>query len=506
MFPKQGKKLIYFTSIFLNRVARTANLVDMAPDKCHILLLFTAIFVIARIGADTSSRGKEVRNPISQQQQNETEVSSKGKDFLNHTEDKSATSQPTLTARERNYFKTFGKPFQSNNSINCSTMLRVDNITQNCSQKITAKKSLLPESSSSTDNVSAFDIMLYGAFSLIFIIGTVGNSMVCYVFGWKRRKIRPPPETLFFYLGIVDLIASIINPLLYIYWKFTKYKRWDFGYIGCKILVPLNPISVTMSALLILIIAIDRCMIIVNPMGRRYRNTAVNFTVLIALLIAILSYLHYIIALKVDNACLVKNTSDLAYAIPTAVVFLLQDITIITVLFCTNVIIKRKLNDSEILEMLEKLKANRKVEHQKLVRILMAVGILFCLLTIPRDIFHLAYSISWLTPGDGIPYNYLIRTLNEVLKVLHSSNSCVNVFLYSKMHNRFHKHISQLICGKFSDKTDSTLRATKNSFPIPKSRTSRTHVSMLSTSQKSKKLLHAQHSEPNREDIDDTPV
>ena len=112
--------------------------------------------------------------------------------------------------------------------------------------------------------ISIRDWILVIAFSLIISFGVVGNAIVCYVFGYKKKRHRrSTTEWLILYLGIIDLLASILNPPLYIYWTVTHYSKWHFGYLGCKILPVLGPIMTSASLGILLIFAIDRYLAIV---------------------------------------------------------------------------------------------------------------------------------------------------------------------------------------------------------------------------------------------------
>ena len=247
-------------------------------------------------------------------------------------------------------------------------------------------------STNSDTGYDYFTIILLTLMSLILVIGTAGNSVVCYVFGFKQRKHRSVPETLFLYLGAIDFTASLVNPSLHIYWTITKYSRWDFGIIGCKILVPMAPISVTLSALIILIIAVDRYFVICGVFGRSYSRARIHSAVLIAAGFSICLYMPYVILLTVNERfpCFVVSIADPVYAYSTISVLLLQDVGFILVLSITNFksfsALQRRGNS--ILE--QSLYARRARSNKRVAKILLAMSCVFCLLVLPRDIMQLA--------------------------------------------------------------------------------------------------------------------
>ena len=284
------------------------------------------------------------------------------------------------------------------------------------------------------------------AFAFTFFIGVVGNLLVCYNFGYKRRHRRSTTETLMLILGIVDFFASITNPALFTYWILTKYSRWDFGVIGCKLIPPLGPFTSTLSALIIIIICIDRYRAIVTPFKGRFRLKQIAVFIAVAVIFSISSQIHYGYHLTISQkygTCLVPEVQAYGYALPHVISTLVVDITYIVVFTVTNIRVFRTLKGGQVRQLVRRnsdSKEHHKRETTQITRVLLTVGIVFGLLVFPRDALQLAFTLSWLTP-PGIPFTPWILTLNSYLKVLHVGNSCANVFIYSKMHARFRSQI-----------------------------------------------------------------
>lgn len=291
-----------------------------------------------------------------------------------------------------------------------------------------------------------FKITVLAMMALILVIGSVGNTVVCYVFGMQHKKRRSVPETLFLYLGAIDLVSSIVNPSLYIYWTVTKYARWDFGIVGCKLLVPLAPISVTLSALIILIIAVDRYFIICRQFGRSYSRKRIHCAVVASAIFSIGIYLPYIIQLEVNKklSCFIPEVGDPFYAYSTVAALTLQDVGFIVVLTFANVKTFSRLKRQSSLKLDRSMEARRLRSHKRIARILLAMSCVFCLLVLPRDIMQVIYLLSWQT-SSGIQQTDTLYHVNALLKVLQTANSCVNVFIYSKMHKKFRVHLLRLL-------------------------------------------------------------
>ena len=142
-------------------------------------------------------------------------------------------------------------------------------------------------------------------FLFIFIIGVLGNSMVIYVFLWKHKK-RSPMELIIVYLAVSDLVASIMNPFLYIYLNLTGFEQWHFGRFCCTLFPVLTTLSVTVSLGLILLITIERCRVIVNPFNGLFNKKHVRYMVLVVVCLSVLNELPYLTHQTIQPVATVK--------------------------------------------------------------------------------------------------------------------------------------------------------------------------------------------------------
>ena len=345
------------------------------------------------------------------------------------------------------------------------TKCKQANGTSNCTRDGKQKKKQTPPS----DKLTIGEKCLVCGFAFTFIAGVSGNAFVCYVFGYKQRKHRSVTETLFLYLGIVDLLASVVNPMLFTYWTVTRYSRWDFGIVGCKILAPLAPITITISATIIIIISLDRYRAIVSPFKGRYSRKQINIFVSIAVVLSIVSYTQYIFHLEVipNRTCLVASSTALANAVPYVVVTLVRDVGYI-ILFCfTSIVIFNQLKVNERLQVNTDYLRKRRRDSRRICLVLTCVGVVFAILVFPKDVLVLVSTISWMSP-PGINHTQTVYDLNAWFKVLNTSNSCVNVFIYSHMHVRFKRELRALFAacckGRFTANEASTTIVTDEDY------------------------------------------
>lgn len=315
------------------------------------------------------------------------------------------------------------------------------------------------------DRITTTEITLICGFSFTFVVGTFGNGFVCFVFGCKTRVKRSITETLLLYLGIVDFLASFFNPLLFSYWTITKYGRWDFGLIGCKILAPLGPITVSISATIIMIICIDRYRAIASPFKGQFTKKQVNTLTCIGIAVSILPYGSYIYYLKVEPGlpCMVRYGGAVGYAVPYVTVILLRDVAYVCVFCFTSFAISKCLKTHCSITVTEDYSIRRNKESRKIVKVLYRIGLVFGILVFPKDLLSVVTTISWLIPPRIASTDTLFH-VNGWLKVLNVSNSCVNVFIYSHVHTRFKREVCRLFsiggCKKFKDSVHKRTLAT----------------------------------------------
>lgn len=280
------------------------------------------------------------------------------------------------------------------------------------------------------------------SFSFILVFGTLGNGLVVYVYGFNGRKGKRfmKFERLMLMLGVVDFISSLTNPTYYIY-QITYKRAFHFGPVLCRIIPALGPIFTSISLGIILIMALDRDRAVVTPFKKQFKlkdiYKAITLTVVLCILITI-PYIYYLRIWDFGTKKICQTDSDLTYNIMIVSIFLTSDILFISIFTFTTIRICRKLKAKDIIDC-PKMKEYRARETNRILKIIIAMGVLFVICVFPRDLFLTSFSFTKLVPP---PINFTAaRNANIVLKVLHTSNSCVNIILYSCFNKKFRKAI-----------------------------------------------------------------
>ncbi len=79
------------------------------------------------------------------------------------------------------------------------------------------------------------------------VIGVVGNSLIIYKFGYVKRNRRSKYESLLLVLGAADLICVAVVPIVFAYGTYTSFQSWELGIVGCKLVLTMLPMNITIT-------------------------------------------------------------------------------------------------------------------------------------------------------------------------------------------------------------------------------------------------------------------
>ena len=250
------------------------------------------------------------------------------------------------------------------------------------------------------------EVLMMMSFLFVFILGVFGNLLILLAFIPRLCSKRPNSSShldlLIVYLGFCDLLASVFGPIVFIYWISTCYKRWDFGIIGCKIIPSLSRIAVNISIGVVLIMAVDRCYAITAVTRRRKINSwIIHASVAAVVFLSTVSESYYINSIKQQvtantTQCVLVPVVRPTYSIPLVVITCVRDLLFVVIFVATTMLSIRKLKLSTTGSFLGAFKEKRTMNNARTIKLLMTMAGVFTLLVIPRDLLHLAFTISWM--------------------------------------------------------------------------------------------------------------
>ncbi|XP_063171162.1 galanin receptor 2b-like [Candoia aspera] len=291
-----------------------------------------------------------------------------------------------------------------------------------------------PWNSSDLGQFSPTKVAIPVVFSLIFLLGTVGNSLVLAVLLQNSQMGCNSTNLFILNLSLADLSFIIFC----VPFQATIYSTegWLFGSFMCKAVHFFIYLTMYASSLTLAAVSVDRYLAIRYPLHSRELRTpysAVVTTVIIWGVSMIFSgpYLSYYDLIQWEDSyiCMpgweewkrkVMDTSTFifGYIIPALIVSLSYTRTI--KYLWTSV--------DPLADVLESKKAKRKV-----TKMIIIVTILFCLCWLPYHVVVLYYLY-----GD-FPFNqttYAFRLLSHCMAY---ANSCLNPIVYALVSKHFRK-------------------------------------------------------------------
>lgn len=280
-------------------------------------------------------------------------------------------------------------------------------------------------------------IILLVFYTFVTIVGVFGNISIIYVFHYRIRRSKNVTECLITYLAMFDLLSSIFGPFTFLYWILTCSQQWHFGFVGCKTLPTLSRIFINISVGIIILLAIDRHRLICTPFKEQMKVRHGHIGVAVSICLSVIVEIYYVHALRIHKGrCLVIPHNKQMYGIVSSSLLIVRDgflVLAFTVTTAHAVYTLRKRD--AIIPTISNIKAN---EMKRVVTMIVVMQTVFLVLILPRDIFLVAFSFSWLD-GDGISYSKGAIHVNEFLKLFQTANCCANIFIYSKLHDHFRK-------------------------------------------------------------------
>uniref|UniRef100_A0A1B8XSK4 G-protein coupled receptors family 1 profile domain-containing protein n=1 Tax=Xenopus tropicalis TaxID=8364 RepID=A0A1B8XSK4_XENTR len=115
-----------------------------------------------------------------------------------------------------------------------------------------------------------FRVINITLYSIMFILGTVGNGLVIWIIGFKMEKTA----TLIWFLNlaIADFSFCLFLPLSITEW--ALWDNWPFGQIMCKTWAFNLQLNLSTSELFLMIISVDRCICVLYPIWAKIHRTS----------------------------------------------------------------------------------------------------------------------------------------------------------------------------------------------------------------------------------------
>ena len=281
------------------------------------------------------------------------------------------------------------------------------------------------------------------------VIGIIGNVIIIYKLGFAKAKIRNQYETFLLVLGLADLICMAVTPNVMVYGTLTHFQSWHAGLIGCKIILSVLPMNVTVSQGLLILISYHRYEAVKKPLSSLvFTGKRVFIWSVICVLISLLLVFPYAYALELvdepkhaTKTCTIRGAMS-KYTLAFTAINVSRDtvttIVLIAIGNSTTRVLKKTNQGFAAKNSNQRWKNARIASTMRVKKLLKTVVIVFCLCTFPLDVYQLLLYVSFQLFGN-IPVGHytVLRNINTALLLLQASNSAANIFIYAKVHKDF---------------------------------------------------------------------
>ena len=97
----------------------------------------------------------------------------------------------------------------------------------------------------------------YVFYALVFFFGVVGNMIVFYVVGYRKKR-RNGGDIYILSLACADFMSSVFVPMVMLNDLITDFSGWFYGEAMCYILPSMTPATMCASAWSLVLISLDR--------------------------------------------------------------------------------------------------------------------------------------------------------------------------------------------------------------------------------------------------------
>ncbi|NXI65243.1 GPR34 protein, partial [Anseranas semipalmata] len=309
------------------------------------------------------------------------------------------------------------------------------------------------------DDALSFALILF--YSVIFVIGLVGNIIALFAFLCIHQK-RNSIQVYLLNVAIADLLLIFCLPFRILY--HVSNNTWMFGKILCKVVGTLFYMNMYISIVLLGLISLDRYIKITKSVKRPKMLTATQ-SIYICCAVWALALTGFLIVVtpslfksEVSNSTMCFHYRSKHNAMTEAVLNYIIVIIFWTVFF---LLILSYVKIAKNLLKISRKRANfpNTAKYTRTARNSFIVLIIFTICFVPYHVFRFVYITSQLQ-DPSCYWKGIIHRSNEVMLIFSSFNSCLDPVMYFLMSRSVRKTVLQLICRRIHGDSSITLEST----------------------------------------------
>nr|XP_057910101.1 C-C chemokine receptor type 1-like [Doryrhamphus excisus] len=273
-------------------------------------------------------------------------------------------------------------------------------------------------------------------FSLVFILGLIGNVLVVCVLV-KHRKQSTFTDICLFNLALSDLIFIVMLPL---YIDYAVVKRWSHGDFLCRFAGGFKRTGFFGSIFILVVMTLDRYMVITHGVKvAKYRTTRTGaaLTVVVWLLSLCVSLPAFIFTKETNGPGCDYDPESKAWGV--------YDISANTILGLVLPLMVMVMCYSRIIPVLMRIRSSKK---QRVVKLIVSIMVVFFVLWTPYNISRLLIFLQsdWnlLNDCDSAHNVKMSLVVSETLAFTHC---CLNPIIYTFVGQKFMRRVCLLLGG-----------------------------------------------------------
>lgn len=295
-------------------------------------------------------------------------------------------------------------------------------------------------------------VLIIIAYSILCMVSTFGNSLVCYVI-LKNKRLHTPTNFFLANLAVSDLLVTFINVPFNI--AKNLLDDWPFGQFPCHMVTYSLALTSYVSTYTLTSIAIDRQRVVLKPLTRRM-STRLAISILAGIwIMAIGLSLPYGMYTRVDEVqyLITKEFRRCRFIRPNGWKDFEKYLTIATfiVQYCIpftliGIAYSRIVRCLWARTHVGAVTANQQLAQAraklKSIKLLIAVVIIFAVCWLPLNMYHI---LTDLHPNPTI-FQYSSKTF-FVCHWIAISSTCYNPFVYCWLNEQFRAEVkSRFYC------------------------------------------------------------
>ncbi|XP_069076269.1 kappa-type opioid receptor [Pleurodeles waltl] len=275
-------------------------------------------------------------------------------------------------------------------------------------------------------------IVITAVYSMVFVVGLVGNSLVMFVI-IRYTKMKTATNIYIFNLAMADALVTTTMPF-----QSTEYlmNSWPFGNVLCKIVISIDYYNMFTSIFTLTMMSVDRYIAVCHPVKALDFRTPLKAKI-INVCIWLLSSSVGISAIVLGGTKTTEDTTECALQFPTpyqywdtlmkVCVFIFAFIIpVFIITICYTLMILR-------LKNVRLLSGSREKDRnlRRITRLVLVVVAVFIICWTPIHIFVLVEALV------NVPQHTAVISIYYVCIALGYTNSSLNPILYAFLDENF---------------------------------------------------------------------